>query len=230
MATNRRDTTLNELLMNRSISYKMKGNMYLTDIRSLLLYGIEYWPWNTKIITALNSFQRKSIYRIMNRNWRDRIADVELYKWLKDNKIKIYPMQFVMAERKLKYFGTIWRSSPTDLARQVFWSDVKKVCLKKKEFQYAHITDIKEALKTLHITIEEVNKIINDKKIWLATLQDKTKVAVEKDLKEKWEILIKEQKKKKEDGTYEREILEEKIKNGGWYYKRRSVPSTISEK
>jgi hypothetical protein len=125
---------------------------------------------------------------------------VEIYEWLHKRKFKLYPMELVMAERKLKYFGMVVREgikSKRDLASKIFWSDVRKKCTTWKDMIYEHVRDIKEALKILCITEEEANNTFTNRKVWEKKLEAQKKGTAY----EKWKVereRIREERKTKE--------------------------------
>ena len=85
----------------------MKLKFYVSDILPILLHGVEWWNISDKMITQLEKFHRGAIYKMVNRTYRDHIADIEMYEWLHKNEYNIYPIKYVMAERKLRFFTKI---------------------------------------------------------------------------------------------------------------------------
>jgi len=228
MAKTRRDVTMKTIIENKHIQTKMKMEFYQSDIKSLLFHGVEFWSWNTRNINYLNLFQRETMLHIIGRNYRDRIPDIDIYEWMQKQKIDIYPVQYMMAERKLRYFGNIHRSSEDDIARQIMWSDMKKCTSKAVDSvrRYAHIRDIQEAMKLLEITTTEANTKVVEKKEWRIFLKTQRQQAVKLYLTSAREKYDENRRAKTVRGDYEKEIEEEKRTNGGWYYKRRGMPAT----
>ena len=209
---------MENIFHNKEIDYDMKLDLYRSDISSVLLHGAEYWHLSEKNINCTESFNRKSLLEIAGRNERDRIKSTDLYKWVQKRGKEIYPIRFVLAERKLRYFAMIERGDKEELARKIYWSDFVTNKVKEGDFEYEHMRDIKEALKILDISEEEMNELYISKKEWERKLRENKTLAFAQ-----WcEIRDKEYKEKKL-----REIpinMDKNEKEEKALYKRRPLP------
>jgi hypothetical protein len=168
------DTKLAPIMDNNEMQVNLKIIFYISDILPVLLHGIEYWNINKKLITKINNFQRKALLTIVHRSYQDKITNVELYEWLHKRGFKTYPLELIIAERKLRYFGQIVREGirrPQELTSKIFWSDVNKKCESWQHMDYQHITDIKKALALLGITEVVANKEFVEKNKWESILR-----------------------------------------------------------
>lgn len=223
MSKHKRDVVMKDTIYSRYVSVQNKVNAYKVEILPQLCHSIELWGLSQRSITYVNRFQRTSLLAMVGRNYRDRIPDWKLYSGIRNKGIKIYPIEFVMAERKLKYFGTIVRSSPQDLARKVYWCDLKP-SRNKKGFHYPHIVDVKAALTLLSISEQDANRVVLNEKQWCTLLKERVNQAVGVHLETLRLDHQREHQRKLELGVYERELLVEKERNGGWAYHRRPMP------
>jgi len=210
---------MENIFYNKEIDYEMKLDLYRSDISSALLHGAEYWHMSDKNIRCVESFNRKSLLEIVGRNERDGIKSTDLYKWIQKRGKEIYPIRFVLAERKLRYFAMIERGDIEDVARKIYWSDFATSKVKEGDFEYEHMRDIKEALKILDIKEEEMNELYISKKKWETKLRENKSLAFAQ-----WcEIRDRQYREKKEiKKTAEMDMNEKEEKD---WYKRRPLPN-----
>ena len=164
---------LSPIMGNYEMKVQLKLAFYVSDVVPLLLHGMEYWHITDKMLAKLNKFQRDSILWILHRSYEDKITNVEIYMWLHKRGFKMYPMELMVAERKIKYFSMIVREGikHNNLAGKMFWSDFQCACNRWEYFEYEHIGDIKRSLKILGISEKDANKKFQDKKEWEFTLK-----------------------------------------------------------
>lgn len=215
------------ILKNKSIDYHMKFRIYRSEVLPILLHGAEYWHNNITNMDKLEKFQRKAILEIVGRDYRDGIRSVDMYSWLHDIGIEIYPIKYEVADRKLRYFAGIENSKDTDLAKIMYWVDFKSSEVKEADFEYQHIQDIKRALTTLNISEEIMNVKYNKKNEWREIIKGSKIIEFRK-----WSIINTFEYFDKKfleiiNGNLRKEIEKEISKNNGWMYERRTMPSKI---
>jgi hypothetical protein len=54
-------------------------NLFITNLKSVLLYGCETWKTTNQITRRLQTFVNKCIRQIMNIKWFDRITNEDLW-------------------------------------------------------------------------------------------------------------------------------------------------------
>jgi hypothetical protein len=220
---------MEKIFYNEEIDYDVKLDMYMVDIRPVLLHGAEFWSLREKNIDKLESFQRATLLQIVGRNDRDRIRSNDMYNWIQWRGFEIYPIRYELADRKLRYFAMIERGDPKDLARKIFWSDFK-AAVKDKDFEYEHIKDIKTSLRTLKMVAGDMNEGFSKKKKWKKAVQGSKGLAYEIDRKLEDKKYFEDVDRKIASGEYAKEVEEEKNKNGGWVYRRREMPGSMWKK
>jgi hypothetical protein len=225
MARAKMNKDLNEINNNRKIPWKVKMRFYMSDILSVLLHGVQYWHITPDILTKLEQFQRESLLKILDRTYRDRISSVDIYLWMKTRKIKIYPIEIIIQERQVRYYSDIisYGMSKEEVASKLYWSDIKAKC-NIQEFEYKHITNIRNSLKFLKISEVEANKEFAEQKTWRRKLLQQKDIIFEEWIQMKKKIKEERAKKALVTGEEQRRIEEEKMKNGGWMYKPRPLP------
>lgn len=225
IARNTLDNELEKTMINHKISWRTKLRFYRTDIVPILMHGVQFWTLSEVIIKKLETFQRNALLRILNRTYRDRIASVDIYEWLKQRKSTLYPMELIIKERKLRHYSRVVRSglAREELASILYWSDIKKAC-GPHDFEYEHVKDLRVILHDFRITEEEANVGFVETKTWEKVLKHSQWEAYDRwkdqELKKKHE----RNRKRRENGDDIKELEEEKRKNGGWWYKRRPLP------
>ena len=179
------DVELRNIVNNPYINWKEKLHFYRTDILALLLHGIEFWILTPKIIKLLERFQRNTLLRLLQRNWRDRITSVDLYDWMRTRKFNIYPIEITIRERQLRYFSNLLSHGiqlrnqlqpVTDLASILYWSDISPPN-RKTDVEYPHITNMRAALSLLKIPIPTANQEFRNKDPWEKFLKNQQLVA-----------------------------------------------------
>ena len=173
---------LENIFWNKEIDVEMKMHFFRSDILSVLLHGVEYWNISDSNINMLEKFLRKSLLKIIGRSEKDGIRSTKLYNWFHKKGITtIYPIRFVMAERKLRYFAMIERGRKEELVRKMYWSDVEHTNeVKVGDDVFEHIKDIKLALEILGISEEVMMDIKASKPKWNKTLRESKVVAFQK--------------------------------------------------
>ena len=179
------ETQLRNVLLNREIKRKLKLVLYRSDVVSVAMHGVEYWNIR-KTGGKLEKFQRKSLLSIFNRTWRSQIPSMAIYEAIRKLGMRFYPMKLTMAERKLRYFGTLIRQPKPDLASRMFNSDMLGRH-NQASHQLEHFGDIREALKMLAITPLESTQQYRDVGQWRKFLLARKEAMYQKYVEE-WKV------------------------------------------
>lgn len=220
------EKTMERIFRNREMDIEMKLDFYRSDIASTLLHGAEYWHMSEKNINMVERCSRRILLEMVGRNEADHIKSTDLYRWMHERGKELYPIRFVLAERKLRYFGTIERGDRNELARKMFWCDFKTHKVKDAEFEYQHMRDIKKALEILNITEKEMNENYKMKKRWERLLKKNKKVAFEQWGEKRDKVYLQEKIQEVKNGDYKKKVKQMVPRKGNkTWYKMRTLPS-----
>jgi len=95
------------------ISLKTKVKLFNTNVKSVLLYGAETWKLTKSLIHKLQTFVNRSLRRIMNIHWPERISNQEL--WRRTNQT---PIEAEIRKRKWGWIGHTLRKPVDNINRQ----------------------------------------------------------------------------------------------------------------
>ena len=88
---------------SKTISRKVKVNLFHATIESVLLYNATTWTMTKTLEKSLDGTYTKLLRYALNISWKDRIRNTEVYKNMR--KISI-----ILRERRLIFAGHCWRA------------------------------------------------------------------------------------------------------------------------
>ena len=94
------------LLTARSISFKTKGRVFDSCVRSAMLHASETWPMSSAALHRLRRNERAMIRWICGVKLSDEVNTAVLYA-----KLDLHDLDTVIRERRLRWFGHVVRSS-----------------------------------------------------------------------------------------------------------------------
>ena len=102
------------LLTTKAILLKVKGELYATCVRSVMLYGSEIWPNKVEESQRLHRNEMSMIRWMCGVTMRDRYPCEELRAW-----VGIKPIDVVMPQQRLHWFGHIERREDNSWLKKV---------------------------------------------------------------------------------------------------------------
>ena len=99
---------LKPVLSSRHLSFKTRGRVYSTCVRSAMLHASETWPVTKPCLQRLQRNDRAMIRQICNVKPQDTatIRSIELLAWL-----GIEDLDIILKERRLRWYGHVERSN-----------------------------------------------------------------------------------------------------------------------
>ena len=119
------------LLKNRHIPLKIRGSVYESCVRSVMLYGAETWQMTKKIEDILKHCDRKMMRYMAGVRWTDRISSVEV-AW----RCGLTDIQGKIRQRRLQWFGHVRREKDGGGLRRVEEIEFWEIC--QREDQNEH--------------------------------------------------------------------------------------------
>ena len=130
---------------NKKLTLRTKILIYQACVLSTLLYGAETWTIYARQEKKLQGFHMRSLRRIMNIKWQEKITNTEILK-----KAKIPSLLATLIKRRLRWLGHIRRMTNNRIPKQVLFgelSDGKRARgrpkLRFKDLCKASMTDFK---------------------------------------------------------------------------------------
>jgi hypothetical protein len=102
------------LLKNRHIPLKIRGSVYESCIRSVMLYGAETWEMTGKIEDIMKHCDRRMLRYIAEVSWKDKVNSEEVAK-----RCGLKEIQEKMKHRRLQWFGHVRREKGGEGVRRV---------------------------------------------------------------------------------------------------------------
>ena len=99
------------VLTSRHLSYKTRGHVYSSCVRSVMLHASETWPLTKTNLQRLQRLQRndRALIRQISSIKPEDVATVRSSKLLA--KLELEDLDLILRERRLRWFGHVERSS-----------------------------------------------------------------------------------------------------------------------
>ena len=144
------------LIKNKSIPLMIRGSVYESCVRSVMLYGAETWALTRKLEDILKSCDRRMLRYMAGVRWQDRISSEEVAK-----RCGLKEIQEKIRQRRLQWYGHVRREEEGGVLRLVEEMEVpgqRKVGRPKKTWKEA----VQQNLKVLGVD----EKIALDRRSW----------------------------------------------------------------
>ncbi|VDO95885.1 unnamed protein product [Schistosoma curassoni] len=104
---------LKNIWNSKQLSTNTKVRMSNTNVKTVLLYGVETWRTTKAIIQKIQMFINSYLRKILQIRWPDTISNNQL--WEKTNQI---PVEEEIRKKRCKWIGHTLRKSPNCVTRQ----------------------------------------------------------------------------------------------------------------
>jgi hypothetical protein len=90
------------VLCDLRVPLKLKGKFYRTAIRSVMLYGVEYWPTKRWHVQQLSVAEMRMLRWICGNTRRDRVRNDDIRESL-----GVAPVEEKLVQHRFRWFGHI---------------------------------------------------------------------------------------------------------------------------
>ena len=111
---------LKPLLTNRYVSPKIRGDIYSTCVRSVMIHGAETWPMKVAISQLLDRAEMRMVRWICGVSLCDRIASEELRK-----RLGITNIGEILRRARLRWFGHVMRKDDNSWVKNCMFLEVE---------------------------------------------------------------------------------------------------------
>ena len=110
------------VLTLKGASFKLKGKIYKTCVRSAMIYGSETWPMKVEDMNRLIRAERMMMRRMCGVTLRDRVSTDTLY-----DRLGVDSITGVVTRGRLRWFGHVERKPDSDWTKGCTQLEVKGV-------------------------------------------------------------------------------------------------------
>ena len=102
------------LLKNKHIPLKIRGSVYESCVRSVMLYGAETWEMTGRVEDILKHCDRRMLRYMAGVSWKDKINSEEVCR-----RCGLTDIQVKLRQRRLQWFGHVRREKEGGGLRRV---------------------------------------------------------------------------------------------------------------
>ena len=151
---------------NRNIKLSTKLKVYKTVVLTSLLYGCETWTLYRKQIKQLEGFHMRSLRRIMDIRWQDKVTNLQALD--RANAVSIEALLF---KAQLRWTGHVIRMDASRMLRQILYGELMRGTRKKGRPKKRYKDCIKETLKQCSLPPRDLETSAQDRPGWCVTIK-----------------------------------------------------------
>jgi hypothetical protein len=166
---------LRHLWRRRDISLLLKGRVYNTTVRAVLLYGCESWTLRRDDIRRLSAFDHHCLRSIARVWWQQHINNAEVRRRVLNNEVHTEIHQ-VITSHQLRWFGHVLRMQHQRLPRRALFALPGIGWKKRRGGQFLCWT---QAMKRITAPLASVGAVRlpgwgprDNNSLWLETLEE----------------------------------------------------------
>ena len=122
---------LRHLWRRRDIRLTLKGRVYNTTVRKVLLYGCETWPLRVEDVRRLSTFDHRCLRNIARVWWQQHVSDLSVRQRVLGS-TDSRPISTIISQHQLRWLGHVLRMPAHRLPRQALYAEPgpgwKKAC------------------------------------------------------------------------------------------------------
>ena len=111
---------LKHLWCRRDVPLSLKGRVYRTTVRAVLLYGCETWPIRAEDVHRLSVFDHRCLRSIARLQWQDRVCNEEVRRRVLGP--DSMPLAAVISLHRLRWLGHVLRMPENRLPRRALFA------------------------------------------------------------------------------------------------------------
>ena len=160
---------------NPKLTTKTKMAVYNACIVRTLLYGSEAWTTYSKQERKLNSFQLRSLHRILGISWRDKVPSTEVL-----DSAGLPTMYTLLRQRRMHWIGHVRRMEDGRIPKDVLYGELAAGKRPRGRPQLRYKDVCKRDMKALEIDPKSWEDIAADRSSWRCLLHKQLKEGEEK--------------------------------------------------
>jgi hypothetical protein len=113
---------LRHLWRRHDISLSLKGRVYCSTVRAVLLYGCETWPVRADDVHRLSVFDHRCLRSIAGVRWQHRISNEAVRRKIFNSDRLSQPLSVIISLHRLRWLGHVLRMPTQRLPRRVLFA------------------------------------------------------------------------------------------------------------
>ena len=160
---------------NSELTMKTKMAVYNACVVSTLLYGSETWTTYTRQEKRLNSFHLRSLRRILDISWQDKVTNSEVL-----SRAGLPSMYTLLRQRRLRWLGHVHRMEDGRIPRDILYGELAagKRSTGRPQLRFKDVC--KRDMKALDINIQSWEDLASNRCHWKSTLHKQLQAGEEK--------------------------------------------------
>ena len=151
---------------NRNIKLSTKLKVYKTVVRTSLLYGCETWTLYRQQIKQLECFHMRSLRRIMDIRWKDKVTNLQVL-----DRANAVSIEALLLKAQLRWTGHVIRMDASRMPRQIIYGELVRGSRKKGRPKKRYKDCIKETLKQCSLPPRDLETSAQDRPGWRASIR-----------------------------------------------------------
>lgn len=148
------------IIWQSDLSKKLKLQFFRSTVESILLYGSECWTLTKTMGKRLDGNYTRLLRKVQNVLWSERKTNEELYG-------ELPPISEVIAERRLRFLGHVWRSEEQTIHSLLLWEPQHG----RRSRGRPKITFCDQICDDANTSRENLGRAMEDRVLWRATVR-----------------------------------------------------------
>ncbi|CAH1233287.1 Hypp666 [Branchiostoma lanceolatum] len=154
-----------KVLQQRGIKLTTKIKIYKAVVLTSLLYGCESWTLYRRHVKQLEQFHMRSLRRIMDISWQDRVTNQQVLDLAQCTSVKA-----IVLKSQLRWTGHVIRMSDDRIPRQLMYGELKLGFRKRGRPKLRYKDTLKNNLKWCGIKPSKLESMATDRTAWRALI------------------------------------------------------------
>ena len=146
---------------NSLLSERTKVLVYQAGVLSTLLYGSESWTTYARQERRLNSFHLRSLRRLLQIRWQDKVSNTEILQ-----RAGLMSIPSMIMQRRLRWLGHVHRMEPNRLPREILYGELRDGYRKVGRPLLRYKDTIKRDLKAVMINVNKWEDTAENREAW----------------------------------------------------------------
>ena len=147
---------------NRNIKLSTKLKVY----KAAVLTSCETWTLYRKQIKQLEGFHMRSLRRIMDIRWQDKVTNLQVL-----DRANAVSIEVLLLKAQLRWTGHVIRMDASRMPRQILYGELVRGSTKKSRSKKRYKDCIKETLKQCSLPPGDLETDVQDRPGWRASIR-----------------------------------------------------------
>ena len=155
------------VFQNENLKLNTKVSVYTAVCISTLLYGAETWTVYKRHLKQLESFHIKSLQKILNLTWRDKIPHTQIIQ-----RANTTTIETMLAQKQLRWTGHVYRMGEDRIPRQLLYGQLPTSKRSQGGQMKRYKDQIKTTMKKCRINPSTLEANASERSGWRSTCKE----------------------------------------------------------